>query len=139
MIIDTFFVLWRKYNSNISIDNLSSYIAGITRNIIKENLRKKHLSASCIDNINIDNIENLKEFSNIDTYFNERNELSNIYNNISGLNDIDIKILDMYYVQNLKIKDIANILNVKESRVKTRLHRIRNKIKKELKGSEYYE
>lgn len=45
----------------------------------------------------------------------------------------------MYYVQNLKIKDIANILNVKESRVKTRLHRIRNKIKKELKGSEYYE
>ena len=136
MIIDTFFVLWRKYNSNISIDNLSSYIAGITRNIIKENLRKKHLSASCIDNINIDN---LKEFSNIDTYFNERNELSNIYNNISGLNDIDIKILDMYYVQNLKIKDIAKKLNVKESRVKTRLHRIRNKIRKELKRSEYYE
>ena len=36
IIIDTFFILWKKYNENYYIQSLSSYMAGITRNLIKE-------------------------------------------------------------------------------------------------------
>ena len=39
IILDTFFILWKKYNENYYIKSLSSYIAGITRNLIKEKLK----------------------------------------------------------------------------------------------------
>ena len=39
IIIDTFFILWKRYKENYYINSLSSYIAGITRNLIKEKLK----------------------------------------------------------------------------------------------------
>ena len=39
IILDTFFILWKRYKENYSIESLSSYMAGITRNLVKEKLR----------------------------------------------------------------------------------------------------
>ena len=36
---DTFFILWKNRNNNIL--SLNSYIAGITKNLVKEKLKKK--------------------------------------------------------------------------------------------------
>ena len=41
-------------------------------------------------------------------------------------------IFQKYDFEDIKPKDIAKILNISELNVKTRLHRIRKKIKKEL-------
>ena len=129
IISDTFFVLWKRYNENYAINSLSSYMAGITRNLVKEKLKfQKHNTS-----VSIDKYENLIEYSNIDTYSEERDEINELYKNIKNLKTIDIKIIKMFYYSTKSIKDIAKELNISEINVKTRLHRIRKKIRKKLK------
>ena len=127
IILDTFFVLWKKYKENFKIKSLDSYMAGITRNLVKEKLK------SLKYNIDIEQCENLIEYSYEETYSQEREEISEIYNKINNLKEMDIKIIKMFYYSNKSIKDIAKELKITEVNVKTRLHRIRKKIKQELR------
>ncbi len=127
IISDAFFILWKKYKENIKINYLDSYLAGITRNLIKEKLKTLKY------NIDIEQCKNLIEYSNLETYLQEREEINELYNKISNLKEIDIKIIKMFYYSNKLIKDIAKELKTSEVNVKTRLHRIRKKIKKELR------
>lgn len=127
IIQDTFFILWKRYKENYNIKSLSSYIAGITRNLVKEKFKKLQY------NINIEQCENLIEYSNLDIYSQEREEINEIYNKIKNLKEIDIEIMNMFYNYSKSIKDIAKKLKISEINVKTRLHRIRKKIKQELK------
>lgn len=127
IILDTFFVLWKRYNENLKINFLDSYMAGITRNLVKEKLKNVKY------NIDIEQCVNLIEYSYVETYSQEREEISEIYNKINNLRDIDIKIIKMFYYSNKSIKDIAKELKITEVNVKTKLHRIRKKIKQELR------
>ena len=126
IILDTFFVLWKRHNENFKINSLDSYMAGITRNLIKEKLKKLKY------NIDIEQCENLVEYSYLETYLQEREEIEELYNKINNLKERDIKIINMFYYSDKSIKDIAKELKTTEVNVKTRLHRIRKKIKKEL-------
>lgn len=128
ILLDTYFVLWKKYNENYEIFELSSFIAGITRNLIKEKLKKLNYNM-----IEIEKCENLLKYNDLDIEAQERFTVKEVYNKISNLKDIDIKIIHMFYYYNKTIKDIANELEISEVNVKTRLHRIRKKIKHELK------
>ena len=127
IILDTFFVLWKRYNENLKINFLDSYMAGITRNLVKEKLKNVKY------NIDIEQCVNLIEYSYVETYSQEREEISEIYNKINNLKEMDIKIIKMFYYSNKSIKDIAKELKITEVNVKTRLHRIRKKIKQELR------
>ena len=127
IIIDTFFVLWKRYEENYTIKSLSSYMAGITRNLIKEKLKSLKYT------IDIEQCKNLVEYSYVDIYTQEREEVNQLYKKIKDLKEDDIKIVTMFYYSNKSIKDIAKELNISEVNAKTRLHRIRKKIKKELK------
>ena len=127
IIVDTFFILWKKYKSNYCINSLSSYIAGITRNLIKEKLKSLKYT------IDIEQCDNLTEDSNIDNLLQEREEINELYKKINNLKEIDIKIVNMFYNYSKSIKDIAKELQISEVNVKTRLHRIRKKIKREMK------
>ena len=117
IIIDTFFVLWKKHSENYHIESLSSYMAGITRNLIKEKFK------SVKTTIDLEQCDNLIDYSNFDVYLQER----------ESLKEIDIKIINMFYYSAKSIKDIAKELDISEVNVKTRLHRTRKKIKQELK------
>lgn len=127
IIIDTFFVLWKRYEENYTIKSLSSYMAGITRNLIKEKLKSLEYT------IDIEQCKNLVEYSYVDIYTQEREEVNQLYKKIKDLKEDDIKIVTMFYYSNKSIKDIAKELNISEVNAKTRLHRIRKKIKQELK------
>ena len=127
IIIDTFFVLWKKQSENYYIESLSSYMAGITRNLIKEKFK------SLKTNIDLEQCDNIIDYSNFDIYLQERECLKEIHNKISNLKEIDIKIINMFYYSAKSIKDIAKELDISEVNVKTRLHRARKKIKQELK------
>ena len=127
IIIDTFFVLWKRYEENYTIKSLSSYMAGITRNLIKEKLKSLKYT------IDIEQCKNLVEYSYVDIYTQEREEVNQLYQKIKDLKEDDIKIVTMFYYSNKSIKDIAKELNISEVNAKTRLHRIRKKIKQELK------
>lgn len=127
IIIDTFFVLWKRYEENYTIKSLSSYMAGITRNLIREKLKSLKYT------IDIEQCDNLIEYSYVDIYSQEREEVNQLYKKIKDLKEDDIKIVTMFYYSNKSIKDIAKELNISEVNAKTRLHRIRKKIKQELK------
>jgi RNA polymerase sigma-70 factor (ECF subfamily) len=124
---DTFFILWKNRNRlNINI-SLNSYLAGITRNLIKEKYRKFKIS------YDIDDYENYSILDNLDMYENDRELIYDVEEKIKGLKNIDIEIVNLFYYSSKSIKDIAKILHISELNVKTRLHRIRKKIKRELK------
>ena len=122
---DTFFILWKNRNRlNINV-SLNSYLAGITRNLIKEKYRKLKIV------YDIEDFENVS-LNNINMYENDRELIFDIEQKIKGLKDIDIEIVNLFYYSAISIKDIAKRLNISELNVKTRLHRIRKKIKNEL-------
>ena len=127
IILDTFFVLWKKYNENIKIIFLDSYIAGIARNLVKEKLKALRY------NIDIEQYQNSIEYSYLETYSQEREEIKELYNKINNLKENDIKIIKMFYYSNKSIKDIAKELKISEVNIKTKLHRIRKKIRQELR------
>lgn len=43
ILLDTFFIVWKKYNESKNIYSLDAYIAGITRNLVKEKNKKATL------------------------------------------------------------------------------------------------
>lgn len=127
IIIDTFFVLWKRYTDNYYIESLGSYIAGITRNLVKDKLKKIKYT------VDISDYENLLGNDNLELYSIEREEISILKNKLKNLKKTDVIIINMFYYSSKSIKDIARELNISEVNVKTKLHRIRRKIKKELK------
>lgn len=125
---DTFFILWKNWKRiNINI-SLNSYLVGITKNLIKEKYRKRKID---FDMANYDDIDIT---NNIDLYNNERETLYDLENKIKNLNDKDKEIIKLFYYSSKSVKDIAKILNMSEFNVKTKLHRIRKKIKQEFKN-----
>lgn len=126
ILLDAFFILWKNYNDNKNIYAVDSYIAGITRNLVKEKLRKLHYM------VDISDYENVIEIQANELYEEEREEISFLKNSLKNLKEIDIKIINMYYYSSKSIKDIAEELEISQSNVKTRLHRIRKRLQKQL-------
>ena len=93
--------------------------------MIKEKYRKLKIV------YDISDFEN-DALNSVNMYENDRELIWDIEQKIKGLKDIDLKIVNLFYYSSVSIKDIAKKLNISELNVKTRLHRIRKKIKKEL-------
>lgn len=132
IVSDTFFILW-KNNENLDINKpISSYIAGITRNLVREKTRVVNINYDISDYEN--SISDLKE---VDMLCEERERTSIIKNSLIKMKEEDSKIFCLYYYSSRKIKEIAYILNISEFKVKSRLHRIRKKIKNDLEKGGY--
>ena len=123
VLIDTFFIFWK--NKDIKVFHIESYLAGIARNLIKEKFKKLNII------YNLDDFENVIEFDdNIDMITNQREKLSRLEIGYKALNEEEFKILTMFYYSFKSIKDIAKELKLSETNVKTKLFRIRKKLKK---------
>lgn len=122
---DVFFIIWRN-RENLKADKiLSSYIAGITKNLVREKLRNtnKYIDISELQNA-------LYQVDDIG-FFNENIEkINRIEEILKKVKEIDREIYKGFYYYSKSIKDIAKELNISEFNVKTRLYRIRNKIRK---------
>lgn len=132
IISDTFFMLWKNTNKLEDERALKPYIAGITKNLIKEKIRKNNI---CLDILDYENIKGMEFFTE------EREEITLLKDSLKELKTEDKEVFELYYYQNKKIKEIALLLNISEFNVKQRLYRIRKKIKKnvEKKGGYRYE
>lgn len=126
---DTFFVLWK--NKDNKILKLDSYIAGIARNLVKEKLKKNKTSYDISDYENV-----LDSNDDIEMYVANREEVNRILKAIENLNNIDYEIITMFYYSSKSIKDIAESLNLSVTNVKSKLSRLRKKIKEELDKEE---
>ena len=125
---DVIFILW-KNTFKLDIDkNISSYIAGVTRNVVKEYLKKRKVT------FDISDFENsLVSFDEIKLLDEDIEEIINIEKKLDSLKEIDKEIFIDFYYSSKSIKDIAIKKNMTEFSVKQRLYRIRKKIKKEVK------
>ena len=134
IIEDVFLVLWNnkeKINYKLSLE---PYIAGITKNIIKLKYRKLKI------NDNIDNYENIIQ-NNIDIQNiieqEEKNKI--IEKTLNQMKEKDKKIFILFYYNSKSTKEIAKDLKITEINVKTKLYRIRKKLKNALiKGGYSY-
>lgn len=127
ILADTFFILWKNQTKNIIY--LDSYIAGITRNLIKEKLDKRNIT------YNIEDYDNSISYSDIDVFLEERIEIERC---LKILKRKELEIFNMFYYYSKSTKEIAYELGISEINVCTKLSRIRKKIKKEFsKGGHY--
>ena len=128
IISEVFFILWKNKHKLDINKSLSSYIAGITRNLIKEYLRKIKVD------VDISDYENsLYSYDKIEFFNTEIQEIRNIEKKLENMKEIDKTIFLDFYYSSKSIKDIAIEHNISEFSVKQRLYRIRNKIKKEVR------
>lgn len=129
---DTFLILW-KNSEKLDLDKqISSYIAGITRNLVREKTRVVNFDCD------ISNYENIiSDLKKVDMMYEEREINAIIKKNLMKFKEEDINIFSLYYYSSKKIREIASILGVSEFKVKSRLHRIRKKIKIELEKGGY--
>lgn len=126
IVSEVFFILWKNKNKLNVNKYLSSYIAGITRNVVKEYLRKVKI------NFNISDYENsLYNYDKIDLLDDNVEEISKIEEKLKNIKKIDKTIFLDFYYSFKSIKDIAKEQKISEFSVKQRLYRIRNKIRKE--------
>ena len=132
MISDTFFVLWKnayKMNEN---DKISSYLSGVINNIMKKKKRKIKVD------FNIEDYENiLQEQNKIDEIYENENKIEMMEKVLENMAKEDNDIFELFYYAGKKVKEIAKQLNITEFKVKTRLYRIRKKIKQSLEKEGY--
>ena len=132
IVLDVFLTLW---NNQVKLDinkKLSSYIVGITRNLIKKKYR------DYITNDNIEDYEDqLVDLTNIELTFSENEKQKVILNELGKMKNEDKEIFIQYYYEERNIKEISKIFNISESKVKSKLFRIRKKLKKVLNRRGY--
>ena len=132
IVSDTFFILWKNTDKLEDDKMLSSYIAGITRNLVKEKSRVINI------NFDISDYENtLQDNIKVDMICEQREKVNILENTVKELKEDDISIFNLYYYSSMKISEIAKVLNISDFNVKMRLHRIRKKIKKEFSKGGY--
>ncbi len=132
IIADIFFVLWSN-QEKLEIDKpLNAYLVGISRNLIKEKYRKNKITVSLEEQEGY-----LTDNRDISMICEQNEKMYFIEKALKSMKKIDMQIFKRYYYASQKVKEIAKELNISEMQVKTRLHRIRNKIKKEMKKGGY--
>ena len=124
LVLDIFFILWENtYKLDIN-KKLSSYLAGITRNVVKLYFSK--------NKIKYDNISNYENSLNISDDFNLFDDnyslIIKIEQKLDSMKEIDKDIFLDFYYSSMSIKDIAEKYNMSEFSIKQRLYRIRKKI-----------
>lgn len=128
IISDVFVTLWKNQEKLDINKKLSSYLAGITKNLILKKYRQIK------ENDNIDDFEEKLIFTeNISLYSSEEEQYDVLIKELNKLKVEERKIFLMYYFENKKIKDISEVLNFTESKIKMKLNRTRKKLKKILK------
>lgn len=130
IISDTYLILWKNREKLDFFAPLAPYLIGITKNLIKNYFRKRYKK---IEINNIEDEENLL-FETFDIGINlEREELiKKIHEILKNVDNEDKEMFLDFYYEERKIKEIAIKYNFSESKVKTKLYRLRKKIRKEL-------
>ncbi len=132
IMLDVFLTIWNNQEKLIRECNMSPYIAGITKNLIKKKYRKLKI----VENIE-DYDDKLVSLENLELTFAESEKNRAIFDEINKLKKEDKEIFISYYYEGKRIKEISIIFNISESKVKSKLFRIRKRLNKILKERGY--
>lgn len=129
IISDVFLTVWHNKEKIDSNGPLKYYIAGITKNIISNKLREQKKYNRQVE---FEDAEILQDLKDINLVFEERQILRAISEELNNMKELDYKIFSKYYYYSKSIKEIAKELNMSESNVGVKLHRIKKKLRKNL-------
>jgi len=130
---DTFIKAYKSLASFKGDSKFSSWLYRIAYNTSLDMVKKNKRQILQNNNIEINDIEDMDSTVDIleKTEFTEQ-----IKNSIKKLNNEEAFILTLYYYEELSIKEIAEITNLKANNIKVKIHRSRQKLmlilKKEL-------
>ncbi len=123
------------------ITEYKSFLIKLARNeLFKYYSLKNKLKLIMLGSINKDDnessiINNIKDESlNIEKEIIEKYDTEAIWSEIKKEDITTQKIIALYFLEEQKIKEISNLLNMNESSVKTKLYRAINRIKESLGG-----
>ena len=132
IVVDTFFILWKKQFTLDDEIKITAYLVGIIKNLVRKKAKKLEFN----DDLAIYENRLVSQFD-LNEEIREREQSKIIENTLQNMSKEENEIFRSYYYAGKKGKDIAKELNITESKVKTKLHRIRKKIKKELMKGGY--
>lgn len=127
IISDVFLVTWKNQEKLDVNKELSSYLAKIAKNLYNKKLRNTRNDIDIDDYINI-----LFEEESIELKIENTEREHLIYMLVNNMKPEDKDIFTLYYYNSMTMKQISKILNITEKKIKSRLFRIRKKIRKHL-------
>ena len=131
IVSDTFLTIWHNKNKIEKNKMLKNYISAVTKNLVLKKFREKQSS-----NLNISlNDENLSsEYNDIEYVYENSLIEKTINEELKNFTKLEYQIFTKYYYFSKSIKEIASEMNISESLVKVKLHRVRKKLKERLKS-----
>ncbi len=133
VISDVFYAVW-KNKGTIQLDSdFTPFLAQISRNMTKNKLRQLS-SFSAYDENTIEGLSDDEDFFN--QIANQEN-IEFIQSTINKFNSPEKEILYGFYFYEYKLSELASILNLPLSTVKSKLYRSREKLKQKLLEGEY--
>lgn len=135
IILDVFYSLWKNKEKLDIEKEIKPYIASIAHNLTKKKMTKMKncfvetdFEENEIQDFKVDDLSNIVE---------NHLKLKEIENVLSDLDEEDYNIFVLFYYNSLKTKTIAKKMGISNMKVKTKLHRLRKKIKKKLEERGY--
>ncbi len=133
---ETFIKVWKKYDTFNGKANEKTWITRIAINVCKNYLRTSWVqNTQCMDILDIARTS--------PSQCQHLEESVDLINAILELNDKYRKVLLLYYYEEFSVKEISNILDIKQSTVMSLLKRgreqLRRKLEKEYLKGEVYE
>ncbi len=122
--------LIQAYLSIHKLKDLSKFNAWITKILI--NNCKKLYKSKKIKLVSYDKIEENNSYFKTEEDISNLNENQSFYDLISFLEEKDRLIITMYYLNEYTTKDISEILKINESTLRSRISKIKEKIRKEI-------
>ncbi|MCH8330078.1 MAG: sigma-70 family RNA polymerase sigma factor [Bacteroidetes bacterium] len=105
----------------------SSWLYRIAMNEMNQMFRKKKVQHT----LNMD-LEDIKDMAEEIESGDKEEQIKAIINEIDGLKDEDVLLIEMRYFEKRPFREIAEILNITENNAKVKVYRILDKIKREL-------
>jgi len=113
---ETFLIVYRKLKSLRKASSLTNWIYTITLNLVRENLRKKY-RIKTLNNLN-ENLIFYNDGSNLSEEIKEKIKMA-----IEKLPEKQKEVINLKFIEGLKIKEISKIMECKEGTVKTHIFR----------------
>jgi len=129
---EVFLKIWQYISTNDSdIDNVRAFLYRMARNIVIDGYRKSGKEVLALDD---DMIESLPDESiDLEGEIEKEDELKSVLSVVDKLPDHQRELILMKYVQDLSVKEIAQVLEKSRGAVRVSLHRAVKKLKTLLK------
>ncbi|RVU53835.1 RNA polymerase sigma factor [Anaerosphaera multitolerans] len=119
---DTLLKALMKFHTLNEYTYFDTWIIRILINTAKDHLRRRRENISYIDEVEVEAIEK------------DREGTLDLLNLLENLSDDERELLYHRYFEDLRVKEIAEKLSLKEGTVKSRLSRTISKLRREMRG-----